>query len=442
MPIKGMTDKVEARLPRLGVLRKGMAVEKIAKSGKPYKAMVDLEYFRFTAKDPAIEAAFREAYGAEPRSINVWLADATTASAFQSWREEWGASGLIHRCDGETMVRWRTHDGKFSTEPRPCPYHTGEKTRDPKARPPALGCVQVGRLTLFLPKLLERGYAGTVTLITHSINDIIAIQNALEWVEGVRVRSPLGLRGIEFRLWRELTEISTPTDDGGRVTREKSLVYITPAQTWVEAQYQLMRSQQMLALPATTATVSAEDAAIERAVEGAPAGYSDEDDDEPVEAQFLPVDDDEETPAAPTRRPTLQEALDAAPKAQAPSPPAYFNGAETVKAELLRLAHEYDRKGRNSEPAPNKVGLLMAKLNEVFGPGDAGSQKRHLVLQFVFGKASSKELCDAEVMAMLDTFVGPLDAATRTYPLKPGAKERLGALLEKANETEGQLAFA
>ena len=60
MTIKGLTDKLERRMPKLGQLRKG---EK-KKGNRPGK---DLTYFRFVCQDPTIDRRFHEIYDKEPR---------------------------------------------------------------------------------------------------------------------------------------------------------------------------------------------------------------------------------------------------------------------------------------------------------------------------------------------------------------------------------------
>src|SRR5450759_2753633 len=117
MSIKGITDNVLPAIGRLGKLRKGG--EKPT-SGTGYGK--DLSHFRFTSEQPAVAAAFRAAYGDQPALLHVYLPYAGVEQNFSSWREEWSAGGLVHRCDGETVTIWRTPDGQYSNQPRACPY--------------------------------------------------------------------------------------------------------------------------------------------------------------------------------------------------------------------------------------------------------------------------------------------------------------------------------
>lgn len=241
MPIKGLTDKdsLTPRFPRIGKLRKGG--EKGAKGFGP-----DLDHFRFTSERPEAVAAFVAAYGQQPRQINCYLPYASADANFPTWKEEWKAGGLQHRCDGQTCTIWLMPDGKkYSREPKPCPG----------------GCDEVGRLELIIPELLEAGIVGTVSLETHSLNDMMSIMASLTHVEQMRGDNPLGLRGIMFTLRRVPEKISTPgwgDNKGKRQLVEKWLVKIEPAVDWVTAQMALQRAGSMPALTTDENTVDAE----------------------------------------------------------------------------------------------------------------------------------------------------------------------------------------
>ena len=212
MPIKGLTDNVRPAFPVLGKLHKG-ALKSENTPGR------DLEYFRFATERPEVRQAFEMAYGAQPVTLQVFLPYPQVEENFDAWKEHWRGGGLMHRCDGETAVLWLGPDGKYHTEPRPCP---GE-------------CQIVGRLTLLLPEMIKAGFVGYIVLETHSIHDIRAIQGALLAVAQARAGDERGLRGIEFTLRRVPEKISTPSRNG-RVRREKWLVKIEPSADWVRSQ--------------------------------------------------------------------------------------------------------------------------------------------------------------------------------------------------------------
>lgn len=223
MPIRGLTDNVIPRFPRLGKLRKGG--EKPQTGNRPG---AELEYFRFTSENPAIVGAFHEAYGTQPAMLRVYLPYPSVEMNFSTWKEAWAAGGLVHRCDGETCQIWRTPDGKYSQVPKPCPG----------------GCKEVGRLEVILPELITAGFVGYVTLETHSLHDLMNITATLEAVRQSVQDRPDGLQGIEFVLRRKKERISTPDGKGGRASREKWLVSIEPVPSWAQT-YLAMASSTM-----------------------------------------------------------------------------------------------------------------------------------------------------------------------------------------------------
>jgi len=256
MPIIGLTDRVP-RLPLIGILRKGGEKRKGKnKKGEDIEIVgSDLDYFRFDTDDEAAAAAFRAAYGAEPRSIHVFVPFATADENFEAWREDWVASSLKHRCDGQTCVRHLTAKGTYSDEPIPCP---GD-------------CKQVGRLKLILPELKR---FAIVTALTTSIHDILEIHSNLLALETARG----SLQGIPLLLKRTSREISTPAGNGKRVRREKWLLSVEAQPQWVELQ---LAAQQQAALPAPSA-------ASPLLLNPRPEDFEEEDSDGEVEPAAFP----------------------------------------------------------------------------------------------------------------------------------------------------------
>lgn len=221
--IRGLTDSVRPAFPELGQLRKGAA-----KSGN--RPGADLQYFRFTSSRPEVQAAFEAALGKEPRRVECLLPYRTVEECFDPWREAWSAGSLVHRCDGEHVVRERVAGGYVDYPPGQGPACPG-------------GCKPMGRLRLILPDLLQAGYVGHVTLLTTSINDIAGLLASLHDLWESRAHHPLGLKGVLMVLWREPVMISTPASEGNgkRVRREKWLVRLAPAAEWVQRQLAAMR---------------------------------------------------------------------------------------------------------------------------------------------------------------------------------------------------------
>ena len=227
MPIKSLQANRPAQFPCIGKLRKGGAKRK-NNNGKEIMGL-DLNYFRFTTDDADAATTFKNYYGPEPKSIDVFMPYSTTNENFGAWLEEYTAGGMTRRCDGEVQHFHRDADGKGNTTPIKC-----ERLCERKC-----GCKQVGRLAVIIPQLARLAY---VSVETHSLYDIMQLTENLQAAEALRG----DLRGIPFVLSRREREISTPGDDGKRARRTKSLLFIEPNPEWVARQLESMR---LAALP-------------------------------------------------------------------------------------------------------------------------------------------------------------------------------------------------
>jgi len=238
MPIKGLTNR-QPQFPQIGQLRKGKRDE----NGRP----MDLDYFRFTSELPDVVEAFISAYGEEPRLINVFLPHQTTDENWEAWNEEYIASGLVHRCDGEFVTLYRDKKTGTYVTPEPgtvkCPYATGEKEGP--------GCHPNGRLQVVIRELKRFAY---VMVITTAFNDIPKLDAQLRALEGIYG----DLRGIPMQLRRQPAKISTPKSEkrdgkwektGERARRESWLLSIEAAPSWAGLQ---LESQRIQALPDVT----------------------------------------------------------------------------------------------------------------------------------------------------------------------------------------------
>ena len=227
MPIKGLTTGQQAAFPEIGQLRKGAPKPDAKRPGK------DLTYFRFTSDIREVEAAFNNAYDGEPRLINIFLPFATTDENMEAWQEEYVASGLKHRCDGEHVVLIQNEDGDYTVpkpdNPIPCPG----------------GCKPVGRLKVIVPELRRLAFVTILTTSIHDIRNLTAQLRALESLRG-------DLRGIPLQLRRRPKKISTPAGNGRRARREKWLLSVEAAPQWVELQLAAQQAQatpQIVAAP-------------------------------------------------------------------------------------------------------------------------------------------------------------------------------------------------
>jgi hypothetical protein len=234
MAIKGLTDtaSVAPRWSRLGKLRKG--------APKPEKGPGrELPYWRFTAEGrnaAAIEQAFAAKFGKEPVAVEVFLMAATPDEAFPSWMEFWKASSLERRCDGETC-HLRRVGAHMVREAVPCICAT-EKL-------PKQNCVKVGRLAVVIPALIEAGYIGEVVVETHSGDDLRTLAARLSVVYQTALQYGGDLRGVPFILSREPVKMSTPRDNGERVSATKYQVRLEPAQAWTARAIEQTRASSM-----------------------------------------------------------------------------------------------------------------------------------------------------------------------------------------------------
>jgi hypothetical protein len=301
MPIKNLTDNVIPRFPRLGKLRKGgESVEKTNEQGKKYNTYgPDLNHFRFTSDNPAVVQAFHDAYGTAPVSLNVYLPYPSVEENFSTWKEQWSAGGLVHRCDGETCQIWRTPQGTYSQDPKPCPG----------------GCDEVGRLTVIIPELWKAGFIGYVTMETHSNHDLRNITATLLAVKKDRdfQGNQRGLEGIEFVLRRRAERISTPDDKnkGKRITREKWLVSLEPVASYAALYLNAVNSS-MLAIEAPSNVDPATGEVLDSEPDGVTEGEFTEQ-PKPAQATNGKRDDESGLPFANTKRAAVDWAMQHAP---------------------------------------------------------------------------------------------------------------------------------
>lgn len=169
MPIKTLNNQSSQFLGRAFP-----TLLKLSKGEMQGNRPVDLDYFRardFLNKD--VESAFYELYGKEPvQFANVGLLGNTLDTIAPNWLEEWGkSSGLVKRCDGETMQVWRDKDGAMQSEPMPCACALAGKVT----------CKPTMYLSLILPDLINAsGYLGIVRLTLHSTRELSHILTVLQ----------------------------------------------------------------------------------------------------------------------------------------------------------------------------------------------------------------------------------------------------------------------
>lgn len=274
--IVGLTDRGPV-FQEIGRLRLGSPKS----DGRPR----DLDHFRFDAPDPDVMAAFRDAYGDQPRRVRIYLPFPTTDQNFDAFMEHRvGETKVMHRCDGVSLVaHWDDRKKKllragFDPDFRsgPCPFVGRDDL------PPAERCRPKGYLRFIVPELRRLAY---VTLVTGSVWNIKNLHGMLVAIEETMQRrgDRRGLQGIPFVLYRRKTRITRPDPKSptGRTPLEKWLVYVEPDPTWQALQ---LSTLDQAALPNA-------ESATERPALAAPKVVAAEDDD--------PDDGDDEVMAAP-----------------------------------------------------------------------------------------------------------------------------------------------
>lgn len=370
MSIKGMTDQV-AMFPTIGTLRKG---DKKVSENKPG---TDLTYLRFVSEDPLAQRMFNEAYPDEEslRNIHVFLPNKTADENMESWIEEWVAGGLVHRCDGETKVLWRTPQGGYSTERVPCQNCKGK---------------QVGRLSVIVPEL---GRLACITILTTSIHDIIKLTQQLRAYEALRG----DLRGIPLIVRRRKEKVSTPGPDGKRVRREKWLLSIETQPEWTMLQLSAM---QRAALPAGEIVDDTEEGHYQEIGHGITNPFEEVDTDTGEVIQTS-------APEQPTNgKPKTEESR--------PFPPSIVR--LKLNAQILKGNYKDDETGDflpiSLHRLGDKTAGIVSKLLESAFPGDKRHRPdtpeamRHAVTHWLFGVTSAKDLTAAQANALLVWLTG------------------------------------
>jgi hypothetical protein len=213
MPIKSLTTR-QARFPLLGKIRKGGEKKENPKRPGTLISGDDLEYFRIDSDIQGINEKFTAIYGKEPKQLDCLLPFPYTDQVFPCWMEDWGATGLVSRCDEEKQHIYQQAGKMIATNPIPC-----KRQQNPDGSYLGCKCKQVGRLQVVLPKLGELGY---FEVETHSKWDIIGLTEQLLAIE----TSAGSLIGIPFLLERGSRELSYPLPDGKRGRKTFSLLSI------------------------------------------------------------------------------------------------------------------------------------------------------------------------------------------------------------------------
>ena len=386
MPILGQTDRASAprKWMQLGTIRKGTRDGK----GTP----IDLPYFRFVPKQGPdaedLQRIWDMSYGSQPTRIEILLPFDDVESNWQTWYEAYGTSGLKFRCNGKHWVQWiepvtLAYVRDYATaQEKVCPYCSGatERTADDP------GDNAVGYLTAILLPFFNNGYAGTVTVTTTSINDVMSVTGALYAAEDEARAHGETLRSIPFNLVRVEEEISQRFQDKNGAYHKKrgtkSMVHLMIDPQW--AGRSLSSVKQSLAAPDMRALTTDEDPPM------APYDVMDNVANEPVDADFR-----EETPQAPVRKET-----------QTNTPPSNTRKAFSPMQVMQQLReHVEKRRGTDFEYSGSDRHKYEFKIRKSLEGVVASPEDMGAFLQFVIGENSFERMDDAEIETLRKYFV-------------------------------------
>lgn len=257
MPINAILEKYTRGrgMERIGVLHKGAKrTQADLDANRPGK---DLDHFRVEwAEHPELttdelDAIFEGMVGRQPKMVApIFMLGETPDEALSMWFEEWGKSGLYHRCNGAEQVTW------FNKA-------TGRKDHTPIAcagQGSGCQCKQVARLNFYMPDFMRRTRTFSYfTLQTHGTTDLAELYATLMDVyvlAGTLINAPFILTRTPKTF--ELPEIKGGKVTGNRIHVTKSVIALRPAQDTVAALMgdtddlpQIEGGRQMAALPAS-----------------------------------------------------------------------------------------------------------------------------------------------------------------------------------------------
>lgn len=259
MPIVGfevnLSDALKG-LPRIAKLHKGSKkIERKRADGSIYETVgKDLDYFRieFEPEYAYLADDWRAMYGDKPTHFEPVLLNADTMpDALDYWKEEWTATTMLRRCDGNKQHIWYDNiSGRYEHTPRSCVTQCG--------------CKAIARVNLILPDFItQTGVLGYVVLQTTSEEDI---RTLIKRLSAVQVTYGT-LRGVPFSFYRRNKDTTAPEMNGKartgkriKVTRSLIDVAVDPEFTRQRLIGALAGVQQQLPASRTSVDISTEDA--------------------------------------------------------------------------------------------------------------------------------------------------------------------------------------
>lgn len=436
-PIAGLTDRTPS-FKELGRLRLGIP------KAEAVKGPQEIEYFRPDFRPDAGDAAalFFTEYGAKPTKINVRIPFAQIERCWDAFYMVYNKTGLLGMSDGQRWLYLRHNQsgalivaqGGVVQSPTPemprdengLPYMPFDK-RVPvysytshKGQDVAVFAKPEGRLKVLIPELQRAGY---VTVVTHSVYNIIKISEQLAAIAEMGKNIGVALPLIPMVLTRRKEQISVSID-GKKSMQEKYLLNLEIDPAWMAAQWKLL------------------DTLLPGKALPAPA---------PVNMPMLPagelptLEETEEGEA-----PFVEEAAEAAEALKSSQPetqpepqtqPAQTNGTRPYAPAVLKekLAARANANYMGKVATRAQIGLVAALMEQPFAGDDDSAAKRHLVLQHVFGIESTNAIPGAMVLAMLNDWLKAEKDSGGAYIIDPMALREIRLAHDEALKAQGQI---
>lgn len=386
MPIKGLTDRGLA-FPEIGQIRKGAPKGEKA-PGK------DLTFFRVTFDEREQEAAaiFKRVYGDQPTEIRVILPFDEIDRMWDAWMEAYTAGRLVARSDGERfvyLVDTKTGEVKVKNGLPYTAYTEGQIVGYDYQRNP-VKCKPAGRLKVIIPELARAAYMTVLTTSVHDIANLSAQLEAFKQLNHGRIA------GIPLVLRRRPKKISMPKKDGQRARVTKWMLSIEADPEWVKA---MLTEVKRAALPGN---------GLALLPEPQPA----EPEPEFEEGQYTETDEEDDIPSQPEIDAMRSIAGDVSASAMPPEPedppdppeyeqPATNGAARPYSPEVLReRISAFAVQFEDQKTKAQDRNMVAANLELCFAGQENADKIRHSVLKYLTGHDSTKDISDAQVLAL------------------------------------------
>ena len=422
MPIIGMTDR-GLSFPEIGQIRKG--AKKDPAQNRPGS---DLKWFRveFDEQEKTSAEVFLSKYKTQPTEINIILPFDEIERCWDAWMEAYTAGRMVARSDGERftyLVDTKTGEIKVKGGEPFTPYTEGQIVGHDYQNKP-VKCRAVGRLKVIIPELARAAYLTVMTTSVHDIANISAQLAAFKTLNNGRIA------GIPLVLRRRPKMISTPGENGQRVRREKWLLSIEADPEWVK---RMLSETKRLALPGNGMALLPEVAGPEWDEKIFESGVVEEDEEE-----FEPPSNPEVVVEGEFQ-PESQDATVHVPAAQAS---INGHGERPYLAHLVKEGIENKaKKHKDFKPTTAQQQLLRYGLELCF-PGDPNVEdKRHTLLKYLTGEASTKNIPGSTFKAIVEDWLKMIQDSGGAYSIDSMAAQEAEGIITAALVGEGQQAL-